>query len=270
MNDFHAANYRMLQKLLRPVFDLTIDSSIENPHFVPDEGPFVLVANHRSDLDPFIMLANIRRPVNWLAASYLWNVPFVDKFMDSLGAISVSKYRSEIRKAFDRAADCLEMGQGVGIFPEGWKYIAANQFDWEVGDFQTGFARIAIETGSPVVPVALQGLSEKKGKQSFPPAIRKWLDYPIEMQYIEDRCVYKKLHIHVGKPISPPEGAEPTDREAVKAFTEKVNNVVRELYDKLPQVKGFENVQPRPAAMDVPPMDAQAISEKEVGEAALE
>jgi len=243
----------MFQKIMRPVYDITIDTSILNPQFVPEDGPCVLVANHRSDLDPFIIMVNVKRPINWLGASYLWNIPFVKDFLNGIGAIPISKYKSEINEAFDIAAKLLTKGQAVGIFPEGWEYIAANQFDWSVGEFQTGFARIAMQTNAPVLPLAMMGLSEKRGVQAFPPFIRKILDYPIEMQYIKDRCVYQKLHINVGRPIPCPENADHTDRDAVRAFTEKVNGVVKELYNAMPTVSGFENLLPKPAGPRIDP-----------------
>ncbi len=264
MNERQAANYRFFQKLLRPAYDIAIDTSIMNPHFAPEEGPFVLVSNHRSDIDPFIIMANIKRPINWLGASYLWNIPFVKDFLNWIGAIPVSKYKSEIRSAFDVAAELLEQGQAVGIFPEGWDYISANQFDWSVGEFQTGFARIAMQSHAPVLPVALMGLSEKRGVQPFPPFIRKILDYPLEMQYIKDRCVYQKLHINVGRVIPCPENADYKDRDAVRAFTKQVNEIVVELYNSMPKVIGFENILPKPAGPRPPePSPEEQVAEKE-------
>ena len=270
MNEFHLSNYKLFQKMLRPMLDITIDTSIVNPQNVPDQGPFVLVANHRSDLDPFLILVNVRRPINWLGASYLWNIPGSRMIMKGLGAIPVSKYKSDIHKAFDTAAECLKQGQGVGIFPEGWDYISANQFDWSVGEFQTGFARIALLTGAPVVPVAMQGLSERRSTQPFPPFLRKILDYPIEMQYIKDRCVYQKLNINVGKAIPCPEKADPKDHKAVKAFTRKINNAVRKLYEDLPTAPGFEGIVPQPAGPREPEEDELEILEQEVADAELE
>ena len=223
-----------------------------------------------SDLDPFIILTNVRRPVNWLGASYLWNMPGGKWFMDNMGAIPVSKYKSDILKAFDTAAAELEKGQAVGIFPEGWDYIAENQFDWSVGKFNTGFARIAIQTGSPVVPMALLGLEEVRMPQAFPPFIRKMLDYPVEMQYIKDRCAYRKLHINVGKPVYPPKGADVKDREAVASFTECVNEIVADLYCEIPRIAGFENIEPRPAGPRWPeeflPPDEEVESAADAGD----
>ena len=264
MNQFQAANYRRFQKIFHPIYDTLIDTSIRHPEWVPEDGPFVLVSNHRSDLDPFIIMTNVKRPINWMGASYLWNIPIVKDFISGIGAIPISKYRSEIRNAFDRAADMLEQGQAVGIFPEGWDYIAENQFDWRVGEFQTGFARIAMETGAPVVPVAMMGLNGFRMAQPFPPFIRKIFDYPIEMQYIKDRCVYRKLHINVGRPVPCPENADSEDRDAVAEFTKQIRQKVCELYEDIPRdVAGFENIEPKTA---VP--KPELTDEHEAGEAA--
>lgn len=262
-------SYQAFQKVAGLFYNTFIDTSIQNPHFVPDDGPFVLVANHRSDLDPFLLIVNIKRVINWLGASYLWNIPGSRQLMNILGAIPVSKYQSEIERAFDTAVGQLEKGQGVGLFPEGWDYISKNQFDWSVGEFNTGFARIAMRAGAPVVPVALQGFSERRGRQPFPPFMRKILDYPIEMQYIKDRCVYKKLHINVGRPMAPPSGADVNDRDAVREFTHQVNMKVIELYDEFPTAPGFEGVRREPAGPRVE-TDPQKVEAEELEDAGLE
>lgn len=253
MNESQTIYYNLFRRAIRPALDTFIDTSIQHPEWVPEDGPCVVVSNHRSDLDPFMLISNIKRPVNWLGASYLFNIPLANVFFKNIGVIPVSKYPSEIRAAFDKATVALEKGQCVGIFPEGWEYIAQNQFDWSVGQFQTGFARIAIKTKAPVVPIALLGLLEKRMLQPFPPFIRKILEYPIEMQYIRDRCVYQKLHINVGRPIHPPEGADPEDKEQVKAFTVQIQEAVTELYNVIPRdVIGFEDIVPKPAGPPEP------------------
>ncbi len=239
-----------------------IDTSILNPQYVPEEGPCIIVANHRSDLDPFLILFNVQRPISWMAASYLWNMPVFKQLMDNLGAIPISKFQSEIRHALSKADEILENGGAIGIFPEGWDYIAQNQFDWSVGKFQTGFARIALRTGAPVVPMAILGLDEIRVRNPLPPFMRKIFGFPIEMQYIKDRCVYRKIHINVGKPIPVPAGADPEDRDAIMAFTELVNDRVRELYNELPRsIAGFENIEPKPAG---PPKEKVKAGEESI------
>lgn len=274
MNESQVKSYKFARKLMKLTFDVFIDSSIKNPQYVPEEGPCVIVSNHRSDLDPFLIMANIKRPINWMGASYLWNIPIFRQYLKNTAAIPVSKFQSEIREAFATAAHRLEDGEAVGIFPEGWDYISSNQFDWSVGSFQTGFARIALQTGSPVVPIALLGLDEIRVPQPFPPFMRKLLDFPFEMQYIKDRCVYRKLHINVGRPIPCPDGYDYTDREAVKLFTDEVNKRVVELYNSIPRdVAGFETIEPHPAgpppvepepAPDIEPEDAAAQGEESI------
>jgi 1-acyl-sn-glycerol-3-phosphate acyltransferase len=264
-------NYQMFQKYAKYFYDIFIDTSVMNPHYVPEEGPCVVVANHRSDTDPFLLMVNIKRPINWLGASYLWNIPIAKDFISGLGAIPVSKYQSVIRKAFEKAEALLNDGQAVGIFPEGWDYISANQFDWSVGKFQSGFARIALAAKAPVVPIAMMGLDEIRMPQAFPPFIRKLLDYPIEMQYIKDRCVYRKLHINVGRPIPCPENADPEDKRAVSKFTEKVNQVVVDLYNKIPKdIAGFEKIVPKPAGPRPPEPNPYEITEQEIDDATIE
>ncbi len=245
MDSAHEKNYKLFSNLIKPAFDITIDSSISNPQYIPDEGSGILISNHRSDLDPFLIMVNSYRPVNWIGARYLWNIPFLNLLFDGIGAIPISKRKKDIHEAIDKAIECLEDGQLVGIFPEGWDYIAQNQFDWSVGKFQTGFARMAFQTGAPIVPIAMLGLKEQRGIQAFSPRIRKFFDYPIELQYIKGRVVYKKIHINVGKPIPCPTDADPDNYKSVKEFAQHVNEVVRQLYEDIPEnVVGFDRFEP--------------------------
>ncbi|HOO57124.1 MAG TPA: lysophospholipid acyltransferase family protein [bacterium] len=253
MKESQEISYRKFRKLFKLFYDTFIDVSIQNPQNVPEDGPFIVVANHRSDIDPFLLISNIKRPINWLGASYLWNIPLAGLFFDSIGAIPISKYQSEIRMGFDAAVEALEDGQGVGIFPEGWDYIAENQFDWNVGRFQTGFARIALKANSPVVPVAMMGLDEIRMRQPFPPFLRKLFDYPFEMQYIKDRCVYKKVHINVGKPIPCPENADIDNHKDLREFADLVHDSVVDLYNAIP--KEFGNIEPHTAVVPEPEPD---------------
>lgn len=271
MNDIQMKYYRRFRRTISPALEMMIDTSVRNPQLVPEEGPCIIVSNHRSDVDPFLLITNLKRPINFFAGSYLWNIPVFKNLLNNLGAIPVSKFRSEINASFITAEELLKDGQAVCIFPEGWDYICENQFDWSVGKFNTGFARIAAQTGAPVVPIALQGLNELRVPNPLPPFIRKMLDFPFEMQYIKDRCMYRKLHINVGKPIKVPEGLDPKNRESIDKFTEHVNEAVRELYNHIPRdVAGFEEIQPQPAGPPEKDLPEAVISRQEAEDAALE
>ena len=103
MQKTQETNYRLMSAAVKPVFDLFTDNSISHPQRVPETGPGIIVANHRCDIDAFYIMANIRRPVNWIGASYLWNIPLLPVLLDAVGGIPISRFQSEARAAVDAA-----------------------------------------------------------------------------------------------------------------------------------------------------------------------
>ncbi len=118
---------------------------------VPPAGPLVVVANHTSLLDGFLLVAFLPRRITFLSAAYLFRLPVVGAFLRAIGAIQVQNEGSEL--AGMRAALRVLSGGGILVlFPEG----RICQTDKPV-PFQTGWAYLALKAGVPVLPVAIKG-----------------------------------------------------------------------------------------------------------------
>ncbi|HWG89603.1 MAG TPA: lysophospholipid acyltransferase family protein [Candidatus Thermoplasmatota archaeon] len=116
---------------------------------VPKEDGFLFAANHSSWWDPILLQCSIGRPVNWLAKKEMMNNRFNKWFFfDKGGCIPVDR-NSRNPEAFTAAVKALHDGRVIGIFPEGTRYVG------KLGPAKTGVARLAMESGKPVVPTAI-------------------------------------------------------------------------------------------------------------------
>lgn len=128
---------------------------------VPPEGPFVLVANHASYLDPLLLGAALRAPCRFLARSSLERIPVVGAWMRAIGVVFV--HRGAARKEpLERAAELLARGERVALFPEGTRTRTGR-----MGPFRRGLLLLLKKTGARVVPVGIRG-----SFQAYPPGRR--------------------------------------------------------------------------------------------------
>ncbi len=161
---------------------------------IPREGGVIIAANHRSFLDPFVIGTLVRRPIYFVAKKELFYRRFPAWFLSSLGAFPVDRGNND-RESMETARKILERGDVVVIFPEGTRTRPG-----ALGQPKRGVGRLALETGAPIVPVAVFGTE----------AIRKgWRIRP------------HKVHLRVGRPLRFPRVQEPSPQMA-RAVMERV------------------------------------------------
>ena len=110
-------------------------------------GPVVVAANHESLLDPPLLALVARQPLHFLAKVELWRYPPGAWLMDALGGIPIRRDRRDLLSVA-RAEELLRAGESVAIFPQGTV---------QGGAWTRGAARLALVTGSPLVPVRIVG-----------------------------------------------------------------------------------------------------------------
>jgi 1-acyl-sn-glycerol-3-phosphate acyltransferase len=115
------------------------------------KGGVILAANHRSFLDPFAIGCCIGRPIYFVAKEELFRNPLVGWFLNCLGAFPVRRGQSDEESVITSLA-LLERGQAVVIFPEGTRIPSGS-----LGKPKRGVGRLALESGKPVVPIAVTG-----------------------------------------------------------------------------------------------------------------
>ena len=140
--------------LLRVVFRPLV-SGAEN---VPDEGPAILASNHLSYADWLFMPLTLPRRVTFVAKAEYFNSPglkgwFQRHFFSGAGQVPIDRSgASAAEGALTAAKRVLDSGDLFGIYPEGTR-----SHDGKLYRGKTGVARLALETGVPVIPVAVVG-----------------------------------------------------------------------------------------------------------------
>ena len=143
-----------LGPLLRVVFRPRA-YGIEN---VPAEGPAILASNHLSYADWLFMPLTLTRRVTFVAKAEYFTTPgvkgwFQKKFFSGAGQVPIDRSGANAAEgAMKSAMKILESGELFGIYPEGTR-----SHDGRLYRGKTGVARLALETGAPVVPCAVVG-----------------------------------------------------------------------------------------------------------------
>ncbi|MFE0703753.1 lysophospholipid acyltransferase family protein [Streptomyces sp. NPDC058872] len=159
----------------------------------------ILVVNHTSLADPALVLAALRKelavePV-LLATSGLWRVPLLGRVLTREGHVPVHRRSSRAATALDHAAVALASGRHVMMYAEGRIPPRRDASENPPEVFRTGLARLARDTGAPVVPIGQAGArritSGGRVKQ-----IAGVLTAPIRRP---------GLHVHIGAPLRLPE-----------------------------------------------------------------
>lgn len=155
------------------MFDLRITGT----EHLPDGGA-VLAANHLSFIDPVIVSLVAGRNVRYLAVASLFDASHMfDRLISFFGAIPTPRDRVPIAALRTAIAE-LEAGHPVGVFPEGRRVDR-----WREESPQRGAAWLALASGVPLVPLAVQGSQgtlstvERAFRRT---AIRVWVEEPLD------------------------------------------------------------------------------------------
>lgn len=143
----------VLIKLVHALFRVLFTYQCEGEEHVPADGAALVVANHPSYLDPVLLSLEVKRPIRFMAWDAVFRVPLLGPFLRAFGAFPVDVRRGQGRKAYEKARALLQSGALVGLFPEGKR----SRTGWMEPALREGAARLALETGVPIVPASIIG-----------------------------------------------------------------------------------------------------------------
>ncbi|HKT83705.1 MAG TPA: lysophospholipid acyltransferase family protein [Solirubrobacterales bacterium] len=173
---------------------------------VPKTGALILAPNHFSQMDHFFVgLYLLRRKVRFMAKSQMFGPPVLTYIYKHGGVFPVRRGHHD-EKAIETALTILDQGEMLLVYAEGGRSRSG-----QLGEVKPGIGRIALESGAPVVPVAIHGSAK----------VRRW-----------KRLSFPKVTVQFGEPLSLPVEAAP-DRQRQLEAAQEIFAPVREMYEGL-------------------------------------
>ena len=164
--------YHLVRPFFRPEAFPYARFTLEGMDNIPLTGPVLLASNHRSYFDVAaigIVAARLGRPVRFMAKQEVFDAPIVGQLARALGGIQVDR-GSGSSDPMRRAAAALRAGEVVIVLPQGTIPRGEAFFD-PVLVGRTGTARLAAETGAPVIPIGLWGTERVWPRSSKAPNV---------------------------------------------------------------------------------------------------
>jgi 1-acyl-sn-glycerol-3-phosphate acyltransferase len=174
---------------------------------VPGSGAVILAPNHFSFMDHFLMGCYIRRKVRFMAKSQLFKRPM--QFIYTHGGVFPVRRGARDEEWFVTASSILKRGGAVTMYCEGGRSRTGKVSE----QAKRGIGRLALETGAPIVPIAIYGSSH----------VRNW-----------KRLQFPKVTIQYGDAMRWEAIEDPT-REQQQAVADQVLVEIRRLYGGLEQ-----------------------------------
>ncbi|MEV0681856.1 lysophospholipid acyltransferase family protein [Actinosynnema sp. NPDC050436] len=165
--------YTVMKRVVAPTARLVWRPKVEGLENIPTTGPVILAPNHLSFIDSIVIPMVVPRRVSFLAKAEYFEGTGVRGalsryFFGSLGHVPVRRgIGRAARASLDTAAAILAAGGAFAIYPEGTRSL-----DGRLHRGRTGVARMALESGAPVVPVGLVGTDQVQPVDAKLPRIR--------------------------------------------------------------------------------------------------
>ncbi len=198
--------YTAARVLLTPIaLGLFRTRAVGRDH-VPAAGACILAPNHASNMDHFFCAVHLRRRIRFMSKSqFFGHQPVVSYVFRVSGHFPVRRGHHD-DEAFATARAILARGGCVGIYAEGGRSRTGG-----LGDPRPGLGRLALESGAPVVPVAIHGSA----------AVRQWR-----------RGRFPRITVSYGEPLALGPRPDPTRAEQLAAAGQ-IFDRVRALYADL-------------------------------------
>ncbi len=162
-------------------------SGLEN---LQSGGPYMVVANHRSNIDIMTLLAALPIPIRFLSKKEVFKAPLLGTAMRGIGMVPLDREmgRRELAMIIRHTRQLIAKGRSLVIFPEGTRSLTGEMLPFKYGAFF-----IAAQVGCPVLPVAVSGT-----RAVWPPQASLIRGGPVKVKVLPPMSVSKKA----GRPSS--------------------------------------------------------------------
>ena len=217
---------------------------------IPQSSPVLVVSNHRSFMDAPILIAAVERPIRFACHHYMGQVPVMREIVTELGCFPLEAAPSRQQGFFQQALHLLQANQAVGVFPEGTNPMVNYTKPNGIGEFQRGFAHLALraEGGSDTVkpvkdlvilPVAIASI-EEMSSSAVPLRLLSLFD-PTEPLFDQDGwhplVIYRRVAVLIGRPyrITPSMKQQYQGKQAKTVVADITNSCQAEIVELLRQ-----------------------------------
>ena len=142
--------YGISNVLMKAALKIFGELHVDGKENIPENGPFIVVSNHLSNLDPAILMTSLPRRVYFLAKKRLFAYPIASSFFRAYGAFPVGTGRD--LPALHWAKKTLSENKGMVIFPEAHRKPKGG-----IGSPLSGVSLLGRITQAPVVPIGITG-----------------------------------------------------------------------------------------------------------------
>ena len=191
----------MRQLSERLVHSSKMDLEVFGEEYLPEKGPVLYVATHKSVFDIVVLMTLLKEPAIFIGKKEVSSMPFVNKWFDALGCIYVDRndMRQALKSIMEGVKD-IKNGQSIVLFPEGTRNMSN-----DIKPFKEGGFKLATKTGVPVVPIALSNTFKVFEEKKF---IQK-----------------TKIKVNIGKPIE----TKDLSKEELTQLPQLVEDTIRTL-----------------------------------------
>jgi 1-acyl-sn-glycerol-3-phosphate acyltransferase len=153
--------YALVRGIVSPLFRLYFRMHVSGAECIPAEGAAIVAPNHKSFWDSFFIGVCTRRHVRFMAKTELIEARY-GRLLVRLGAFPVRRGQAD-EDALETARIVLRQGGLLALFPEGTRIRDPDN----LGHPRRGAGRLALETGTPLIPCAITG-TERIFRGPFP------------------------------------------------------------------------------------------------------
>lgn len=164
---------------------------------IPQEGPFIVVANHLSNGDPPAVVAAIPRQLRIMAKRSLFAGPLLTRMWTSMGLYPLDREGRDV-KALMWAIHTLKRGESMLLFPEGTRSRTGG-----LRKAKTGAAYVALKANVPILPVGVTGTER----------ISSLLRVPFPFSHVR---------VNIGPSFRLPKPEGPVTQELLETLTEQI------------------------------------------------
>ena len=210
---------------------------------IPQDASVLVVSNHRSFMDALILMAALSSPIRFACHHYMGQVPIMREIVTGqLGCFPLEETQNRQQSFFSQSQVLLQSKQMVGVFPEGTEPMVKFTVPNMVGEFQRGFAHLALRADVQdlaILPIAIASL-EEVNTSGFPLRLLSLFD-PSEPLFNQagwhPLVLYRRVAVLIGRPywITPQHQKKYHGKQARTVVAELTEHCHGEISDLLRQ-----------------------------------